>query len=104
MDFTKSADENYAIIRAIHPWGEAYFYNDTTCLAVIAQGSEVLENNSEYTEPKVIAGVDIKNKTIDVLCGDNKILRMKIEHYKKYDRPFTRNYMKRELFAGEVII
>lgn len=104
LDFTKSADENFALIRAIHPWGEAYFYNDTTCLAVIAQGSEVLENNSDYTEPKTITGVDVKNKTADILCGDNKILRLRIEHCKKYDRPFTRNYMKRELFIGEVII
>ena len=104
LDFTKSADENFAIIRAIHPWGEAYFYNDMTCLVVIAQGSEVLENNSDYTEPKTIIGVDVKNKKIDVLCGDNKILRMKIEHYKKYDRPFTRNYIKRELYEGELII
>ena len=104
LDFTKSADENYALIRAIYPWGEAYFYNNITCLAVMAQGSEVIPNYSEYSEPKTITKVDIKNKTIDVLCGDNKILRMRIEHYKKYDRPFTKNYIKRELYTGEAII
>ena len=103
LDFTKSAEENFATIRAIYPWGEAYFYNDTTCLAVIEQGCEVLDNYSDYKAPNTITKIDIKNKAIDILCGDNKILRLKIEHYKKYDRPFTRNYIKRELFVGKKI-
>lgn len=104
LDFRKSAEENYALIRAIYPWGEAYFYNDDTCLAVIAQGSEILDNNTKFTEPKSITGVNIKNKTLDVLCSDNKILRMHVEHIKKYDRPFTRNYLKREIIIGSVIV
>ena len=103
LDFSKSADENYAIIRSIYPWGEAYYYNENTCLAAIAQGSEIITNNTYYTEPKTITGVDIENKTVDVLCGDGKILRIRTEHYKKYDRPFTRNYLKREFVVGQKI-
>lgn len=104
LDFSKSADENYALIRAIHPWGEAFFYNDINCLAALPQGSEILDNNTKYTEPKTVTAVDIHNKTIDVLCGDNKILRIRCEHYKRYDRPFTRNYLKREIKIGCVLI
>ena len=104
LDFSKSAEENYALIRASYPWQNAYFYNDITCLAALAHGSEVLVNTTYYTEPKTITNVDIKNKTIDVVCGDGKILRIKIDHYKKYDRPFIRNYMKRDLKVGEPII
>lgn len=104
LDFKKSAEENYALIRAIHPWGEAYFYNDVTCLAALAHGSEVLINDTKYKEPQTITGMNIKNKTIDILCGDGKILRIRCEHYKKYDRLFTRNYLKREIKIGCAII
>ena len=103
LDFSKPAEENYALIRAIHPWGEAYFYNDTTCLAALPQGSEVLDNNTEYEDTKTIVGINIQNKTIDILCGDGKILRIRCEHYKKYDRPFTRNYLRREIKIGQLI-
>ena len=103
LDFTKSAEENYAIIRSIYPWGEAYYYNDVTCLAALPQGCEVLVNHTYYTEPKTVTDVDIKNKTVDVLCGDGKILRIRTEHYKRYDRPFTRNYLKHEIKIGGVI-
>jgi len=103
LDFKKSAEENYAAIRAIYPWDEAYFYNDITCLAALPHGSEVLENDTKYTEPRTITGVNTDNKTIDILCGDGKVLRIRCEHYKKYDRPFTRNYLKREIKIGCVV-
>ena len=104
LDFNKSAEENYAVIRAIYPWDDAYFYVDVTCLSAFPQGSEVLENNTKYTKAGTITGVDIKNKTIDILCGDGKILKIRCEHYKKYDRPFTRNYLKREIKIGCAVI
>ena len=100
LDFSKSAEENFAIIRSIYPWGEAYFYHDCTCFSALVHGSEVLENKTYYTEPRTITNVDADNKTIDILCGDGKILRIRCEHYKKYDRPFTKNYLKREIKIG----
>ena len=104
LDFTKSAEENFATIRSIYPWDEAYFYNDINCLAALPQGSEILENKTKYFEPGTVTGVDINNKTIDVLCGDGKVLRMRVENIKKYDRPFTRNYLKREIKIGCALI
>ena len=103
LDFSKSAEENYALIRAIYPWGEAYFYHDVTPLAVIPLGSEFFDNNTNYTKAGTITGIDIKNKTIDVLCNGGKILRMRTEHYKNYDRFFTRNYIRREIKEGQII-
>ena len=101
LDFSKSAEENYATIRAIYPWDNAYFYNnDNTCLAVLPQGTEIVENCSEYKEPGTIVECSWENKTIGVLCGNNKILLMHVEHYKKYDRPFTKNYLKKEIHVG----
>ena len=104
LDFgTKTAEENFATIRAIHPWGEAYFYHNDMCMAAIVQGSEIIENSTKYTKPNTIAGKDFNNKTIDIVCSDGKILRVRTEHYKKYDRPFTRNYIKNEVHIGYTI-
>ena len=103
LDFKKSADDNYAKIRAIYPWDEAYFYHNVVILSALPQGTEILENKSSYTEPGTVAGVDACNRTIDVLCGDGKILRIRCEHLKKYDRPFTKNYLRREIKIGCIV-
>ena len=99
LDFTKSAEENYALIRAIYPWGSAYFYHNTTCLAVSPLGAEITDNNTEYKDAGTVIGIE--NKNISVLCGDNKILKMPVVLYKKIDRIFTKNYIKREIRIGE---
>ena len=99
LDFTKSAEENYALIRAIYPWGSAYFYHNTTCLAVSPLGAEITDNNTEYKDAGTVIGIE--NKNISVLCGDNKILNMPVVLYKKIDRIFTKNYIKREIRIGE---
>ncbi len=103
LDFSKSAEENYAIIRSIYPWDNAYFYHDIICLSALPLGSEILENTTKYTEYGTITDVNIDNKTIDILCGDGKVLRIRCEHLKKYDRPFTRNYLKREIKIGCIV-
>ena len=100
LDFTKSADANYALIRAIYPWSEAYFYINDNCLAAVAQGSEIVENRTFFTEPGTVTGVDKDGKSIEVLCGDGKILRINVENYSKFDRPFTRNFLSRDVKTG----
>ena len=99
LDFTKFAEENYALIRAIYPWGSAYFYHNTTCFAVSPLGAEITDNNTEYKDAGTVIGIE--NKNISVLCGDNKILKMPVVLYKKIDRIFTQNYIKREIRIGE---
>ena len=101
LDFSKSSDENAAIIRAIHPWGNAYLYHKDSILNVLHEGMEVFHNNTEYDEYGTVTEIDAKNKKLCVLCGDNKILKFKIEHEKIYDRPFTQNYIKNEIYIGE---
>lgn len=103
LDFNKSAAENEALIRAIHPWGEAYFYHNDTCLAVSSHTAEILENKTNYQTAGTIVKSDFKNRTVEVLCADNKILKLSVHLYKKYDRPFTGNYIKRELYEGVVL-
>ena len=103
LDFRNSAEENGAIIRAIYDWRNAYFYHNQVCFAVVPNSLEISDNNTDFKDAGTIVDVDAKNKTISVLCGDNKILKMSIIHYKKYNRPFTSNYLKREVFVGQVL-
>jgi len=64
---------------------------------------EILENTTDFKTAGTIIKSDYKKRIIEILCADNKILKMSVYLYKKYDRPFTRNYIKRELFEGAMI-
>lgn len=97
LDFTKSAEENHALIRACHPWCSAYFYHNNTCLEVIK--SEILENTTEHQKAGTITNCLPQEHSISILCGDNKILKMNVELYNKVDKPFTSNYLKREVIG-----
>lgn len=100
LDFNRSAEENDAIIRAIHPWGQAYIYHNSNCIVVTSYITEISENNSEYTEAGTIVDMDYKERTLSILCGNNKIIKLHVGLYKKYDRPFTSNYIKRDMCVG----
>ena len=105
LDFKKSAEENYALIRAIYPWNETYFYHNVTALTPNPHKVTIEENKAQYTEYGTIVEVDVKTKTIAVLCGDNRILKMSdINLLKKQDRLFTKNYISCDIKIGDIII
>ena len=105
LDFSKSAEENYALIRAVHPWGETLFYNNMTALTPTPFTTFVEHNQTEYTKAGTITEINAKNKTVSVVCGDGKILKMiNLNLYTKCDRPFTKNYIKRELNVGDLLV
>ena len=101
LDFTKSAEENYALIRAIYPWGSAYFYHNDRCLATSPFGVEIISNDTEYKTAGVIT--NIEGNCLSILCGDNKILKFSVQLYKKLDKIFTKNYIKRDVKIGDNI-
>lgn len=105
LDFSKTAEENYAKIRAIYPWNKTYFYHNITALSPKVNSTYIEENHSEFKTSGTIVEVDAKSKTIGILCGDGKVLKMaNVELYKKWDRPFTSNYIARDIKEGSVII
>jgi len=105
IDFQKSAEENYALIRAIHPWNKCWFYNDITALSPNAEQTYIEDNTTEYKTPGTVTYLDVKTKTISVLCGDGKVLKMSdINLYKNCDKIFTRNYLKRDIKIGNLIV
>ena len=104
LDFiNKTAEENHALIRAIYPWSEAYFYYNGTPLAVSPDSLEITSNDTDYKEPGTVTEADYQAKKISVLCADNRILTMPVNLYSKKDRLFTRNYIKREISVGNII-
>ena len=103
LDFNKTAEDNSALIRATHPWTKTYFYHNGVALTSNYQKLEIEENKTDYKDAGTIVDVDYKNKTIKVLCADNKVLKMEISLYSKLDKPFTKFYIKRELKIGDII-
>lgn len=105
LDFkNKSAEENYALIRALYPWSEAVFYNNGVALTPSPETTYVENNESSYDTPGTVTYLDYKTKTISVLCADKNILKMSnINLFCKCDRPFTKNYIKRELYKGIIL-
>ena len=105
LDFrNKTAEENYAVIRAIHPWGKTWFYHNITALSPKPSKSSVEENKTDYKTAGTITNAEPETLTISVLCSDNKILKMSgIELYKKCDKPFTKNYFSREIKTGDIL-
>ena len=101
LDFNKSTEENHALIRAIYNWGRAYFYHNNTCLSVLSNSLEIVENDTEFKKAGTITNVDYKKQTLSVLFSDNKILKLKVELSNIWDRPFTKNYIKREMKIGD---
>lgn len=105
LNFKKSAEENLAAIRAIYPWNRAYFFHNVTAIAPNPQTTSIEDNKTNFTTAGTIVEVDIKTKTISVLCQDRKVLKMVgVELYKKWDRLFTKNYISREIKEGSIII
>lgn len=105
LDFNKTAEENSAMIRAIYPWNRAYFYHNTTPIAPNPLSLSIEENSSRFTKAGTIIDFNYNKRYVSILCADGKVLKMgNIELYKKHDRFFTKNYIKREFKIGEVLI
>ncbi len=104
LHFNKTAEENYAKIRAIHDWGKTYFFHEKNSFYVRYEGAEVIENETKYTKIGTVVNTIPEKDMIDILCGDNKVLRIKIEHSKKILKPFTKNYIKTTIPIGTSLI
>lgn len=104
LDFrNKTAEENYATARAIYPWSRTWFYHDITALSPNPKHTSVEKNKTPCREAGMVAEVDCEAKTLSVVCSDRMLLKMEVELYKKCDRPFTKNYIRREIKVGDMI-
>jgi methionyl-tRNA formyltransferase len=76
LDFTKSAEEIYAQIRAFHPWYKCYFGYNSHFFIPNPYKTVILDNNTNINSPGEIVSKSSKNKSITVVCGDNKLIKM----------------------------
>lgn len=101
--FQLTSKEIIALINASYPWCKNYFYHKNTCFVVEHQNIEIVENKTFYKKSGTIVDINLKTKTISILCKDNKIIKLKIDLYNKYDKFFTKNYMRQEMRIGQII-
>ena len=119
LDFSKPAEEVAAHIRAFHPWHKCYFaYNNKFFtpnpyrLRILSMENELntkgkeergkRKENSVHNSQLIVnnqAGTIVekshKDKSITVLCGDNKLLKMDgVRLYGFLNRFFTKFYIR----------
>ncbi len=95
LDFFKPANEVSAHIRAFYPWFKSYFGYNNQFFIPNPYKLEILENNTGITQVGSVVEKSSKAKSITVLCGDNKLLKMSdIKLYGMFNRFFTKFYIK----------
>lgn len=95
LDFTKSSEEISAHIRGFHPWFKCYFGHKNKFFYPNPYKLEILENKTDAKIPGEFTATSHKNKSITVVCGDNKLLKMDdVKLYGKIDKLFTSIYIK----------
>ena len=105
LDFNKSAEDNLALIRACYPWRKSQFYHNITPLSPNPNNSSIIDNKTTYTQAGAVVDKDSMTKTISILCGDGKVLVMKgIDLYNNCDKPFTSNFIERDVKIGDIIV
>lgn len=76
LDFSKSAQEVAAHIRSFHPWFKCFFGYNKHFFIPNAYDLEILENKTDKTECGTIIEKSHNERSITVVCGDNKLLKM----------------------------
>jgi len=104
LDFTKSAKEIYAKIKAFHPWGKTYFAYKNKFISPNPYSLEILDNNTEYKTVGQIIDKNEKERSVTVLCRDGKLLKMsKVRLYGFWGKFFTKSYIKNRLNINDFI-
>lgn len=76
LDFFKPAEEVAAHIRAFHPWFKCYFPYNNHFFIPNPYKLEILENKDDKFESGTIIEKSHKDKSVTVVCGDGKLLKM----------------------------
>ena len=101
LDFSKSAAEVSAHIRSFHPWYKCYFGYNHHFFTPNPHKLEILENDSDIKESGTIVTKSHKDKSITVLCGDSKLLKMSdVRLFGLVNRFLTSLYIKKIVKAG----
>lgn len=96
LDFTKSAEEISAHIRAFHPWFKCFFeYNDYFFIPNPYKLRILKTGGQEGKRAGSIVEKSHKDNSITVVCGDNKLLEMNgVKLYGYFNRFLTSFYIR----------
>lgn len=104
LDFSKSAEEVHAHIRAFHPWYKCYFSYNNQFLSPNPYKLEILKNNSHAVDYGTIVEKSHKDNSITVLCGNNELLKMSgIKLYGFLGKFLTSFYIKTFVVKGKKV-
>ncbi len=99
IDFSKSAFQINALIRALTPWQPAYIAHKNTFLK--AGKIKFLENRTRIKQPAVI--LKKKGDILWITTGDNKIAKVcKVKLFGRFSFLFTPFYLRFCVKAGDV--
>jgi len=99
LDFSKSAEAVSAQVRGFHPWCKCYFRYERHFFSPNPYKIETLENNTGLNAPVTLVGAVVekchKEKSITILCGDNRLIKMGgVRLLGPINRLFTSFYIK----------
>lgn len=94
LDFSKSAEEISAHIRAFHPWTRCFFQYNNHFFIPNPYKLKIVENNTSTKKFATIIEKSHGDRSITVVCGDNKLLKMDGVNLFGILRPLTKLYIK----------
>lgn len=94
LDFSKSAEEISSHIRAFHPWTRCFFQYNKHFFIPNPYKLEILENKTSANGFGTIVEKSHGERSITVVCGDNKLLKMYGVKLFGILRPLTKLYIK----------
>ena len=95
LNFKQSVEDVYAHIRAFFPWAKTYFAHKNKFFIPNPYCVEILENDTDEKTVGKIVDKSAKDKSITVICGDGKLLKMShLRLYGWHNRFFTKFYIK----------
>lgn len=104
IDFSKPIENTMAQIRAIHPWGRTYFYHKNHALYPNPYRMTIIEADTSDKQIGEVVTTDFNDKSITVVCPDNKLLRMGgINLYGTYRKFLTKGYIRRVIKIGDIL-
>lgn len=105
LDFSKTAQELSAQIRAFYPWHKCYFSYKKKFFIPNPYELEIIDNDSGIMQIGTIVEKSHKNRSITVVCGDGKLLKMsKLKLYGLLNELFTRFYIKNFVLKFKVLV
>lgn len=104
IKFANPIEDIVAQIRAIHPWGRTYFYHNNVPIYPNPYRLTIIESDTTGKTPGEIIAKDFQDKSVTVVCPDNKLLRMGgINLFGKYRKFLTKGYIRKAIKIGDIL-